>query len=93
MTLYIGKSKGCTHTPLELINEVSKLTMCKISLYIPVVVLYTSNEKSKLGMRKQFQSQWHKNPQILSNKKHNGGVKGEGNIGGGGRWPKQCIYM
>ena len=57
MTVYIENPKEVIHTHkknLELLNQSTKVARSKISMQKSVLFLYTSNEKFKLELMKQF---------------------------------------
>ena len=55
MILYIENHKDSTRKLLELINEYSKITGCKINTQKFLAFLYTNNEKTE-KLKKQFHS-------------------------------------
>ena len=52
MILYIENPKDSTKQLLELINEFSKVAVCKISIQKSVTFLYTNNHLSEREIRK-----------------------------------------
>ena len=56
MILYMENPKDSTRKLLELINEYSKVSGCKINTQKSFAFLYTNNERTEEKLRKQFHS-------------------------------------
>ena len=56
--LYIANLKDTTKKLLELINEFSKVSGCKVNIQKPVAFLYTNNEQSERETKKTILFTW-----------------------------------
>ena len=57
--MYIKNPKDYTKKLLELINEFSKVSGCKVNIQKPVAFLYTNNEQSERETKKTILFKLH----------------------------------